>query len=343
MKKTTLAFAALILLLALCSCASTSKDKNAPVETELNVYSIMSKQYADVIFDEFEKDTGIHVNYIRLSSGEALERLLAEKGAPQADVLWGGPSDTYDAAASKGVFAKYIPSGASRIPASFKSYKGYWTGIGLIPLCFVTNTNFLKENNLSAPQSWNDYLDPIYNGQLQIANPKTSGTGTERIYSLCMALGSEDAVFDYEKNLKKNVQLYTKSGPDGLMPVATGEAAGGVFYLVDALDIQQKGYPLTVTYPKEGVTYGVEGAAIIANCEHPNAAKTLMDWASSKQLGNTMMREGINYVPTRADIVVTNPALDLSKMPLKYCDSTWKGENRARFVERFENDVLSEN
>src|SRR5690554_5253616 len=64
---------------------------------ELNVYTIMPEKYATVIFEEFTKDTGIKVNFVRLSSGEALARIIAEKANPQVDALWGGPADTYEA------------------------------------------------------------------------------------------------------------------------------------------------------------------------------------------------------------------------------------------------------
>lgn len=46
---------------------------------ELNAYSIMPEKYASQIFAEFTKDTGIKVNFLRFSTGEALARLNAEK------------------------------------------------------------------------------------------------------------------------------------------------------------------------------------------------------------------------------------------------------------------------
>ena len=59
---------------------------------ELNAYSIMPEKYASKIFAEFTKDTGIKVNFLRFSSGEALARLTAEKKNPQVDVMLGGPA-----------------------------------------------------------------------------------------------------------------------------------------------------------------------------------------------------------------------------------------------------------
>jgi iron(III) transport system substrate-binding protein len=36
----------------------------------------------------------------------------------------------------------------------------------------------------------------------------------------------------------------------------------------------------------------------------------------------------INYIPTRTDVTVTNPALDVSKVKLFETDVAWKGANR---------------
>ena len=316
--------------------------KDAPkTEGVVNVYSIMPEAYASTIFDEFTKDTGIKVNFTRMSAGDALARLTAEKDNPQVDALWGGPSDTYDAGVAKGLFQVYVPKEADMIPANYRSPEGYWTGVGLIPLCFVTNSNFLKEHNLPIPTSWYDLLDPAYVGQFQMADARTSGTATERIYSLIYALGSEDAAYDYQKKVNKNVQLYTKSGGGGLMPIGTGQSAGGIFYLVDALKTQQEGYPVEISFPKEGVTYSPEGSGIVAGAKNINAAKALMDWASTKRLGDIMMANHINYVPVRPDVEVSNPALNLSTMPLIESDSAWKGANRERLVQRWVDEVIT--
>ena len=74
---------------------------------------------------------------------------------------------------------------------------------------------------MHAPESWNDLLDPRYKNNLQMADARTSGTATERIYSLVKVMG-EDPAFAYQKKLNGNIQMYTKSGAGGAMPIATG-------------------------------------------------------------------------------------------------------------------------
>lgn len=334
---------ALVPMMMLSAFAGGSKDKESKKgsEEQIDAYSIMPEKYATEVFNQFTKDTGIKVNFVRLSSGEALSRIIAEKNNPQVDCLWGGPSDTYDAGVKEGVFQAYKPAQADKVPANYRSADNYWTGIGIIPLCFLTNTDFLKKNNLKAPESWYDLLKPEYANGLQMADVRTSGTATERIYSLVKAIGEEEA-FKYQKELDKNMQLYTKSGAGGALPIANGQAASGVFYLVDALDIVNQGYPLAISYPKEGVTYGVEGSGILTGCKHLEATKKLMDWASSKKLGDFMVANKINYIPTRPDVEVSDPSLDMSKMKLIEAPSTWKGENRKAYVERWVNEVIQQ-
>ena len=61
------------------------------------------------MLQEFETATGIKVNFLRFSSGEALARVIAEKNNPKVDVLFGGPVETFAAGIKEGVFEPYKP------------------------------------------------------------------------------------------------------------------------------------------------------------------------------------------------------------------------------------------
>ena len=307
--------------------------------TEINAYSIMPEKYVSKVTQAFTQDTGIKVNFMRFSSGEALSRLVAEKANPQVDVLIGGPADTYEAGVKEGIFEKYVPKDVEMVPEKFRSADGYWTGLGIIPLCFMTNENFLKKNGLNAPESWADLLNPAYKNGLQMADARTSGTATERIFSLVKVMG-EDEAFKYQKELHANIQMYTKSGAGGAMPIATGQCASGIFYIVDALDIQQQGYPVVITYPKDGVSFGIEADGIIKGCKNLDAAKVFIDWLTSKRFADFLVENNINYVPTRVDVQTEQPLLDLKTINLVETDVVWKGANRAAYVDRWINEVI---
>lgn len=310
----------------------------AKAQEQLNIYAVMPEKFSSQLVDAFSQKSGVKVNFVRMASGETLTRLIAEKKNPQVDIILGGPADIYEAGIKEDLFVPYERSDWG-IPEEYRSAKGYWTGIGLNPLIFMTNTNFLKKNNLNAPDSWQDLLNPAYKNGLQMADARTSGTATERIFAL-VKLYDEDGAFDYQKKLNANVQLYTKSGQGGAIPVAGGQAASGIFYLVDALDIQQQGYPVTITYPKEGTTYGIECVGIVKGAKNPEAAKKFMDWATSVELANVMGEKKINFVPVHKDAKITDPVLDISKVTFLHADTAWKGEKRKEYVERWIKDVI---
>ncbi len=306
---------------------------------ELNAYTIMPEKYASQIFAQFTKDTGIKVNFLRFSTGEALARLTAEKGNPQVDVLLGGPADMYAAGVTEGILEAYRPADSDAISSAYRDPNNYWTGIGLIPLCFLTNTKFLEKNKMQAPTKWADLLDPRYKNNLQMADARTSGTATERIYSLVKVMG-EDEAFKFQKAMNANVQMYTKSGAGGAMPIATGQCASGIFYIVDALDIQQQGYPVTITYPEDGVSFGIEATGVVKGGKNNAEAKKFVDWAVSKKFAEFIVANKINYVPTRNDVKTSNPILDLTKIKTISVDVTWKGEKRKEFTQRWINEVI---
>src|SRR5215212_2103705 len=95
----------------------------------LNVYSIWPENWAKPMFEEFEKATGIKVNFIRFSSGEALARVTAEKNNPRIDVLFGGPIETFGAGTKQGLFEPYKPPTFAVMPARFKHADGQWIAI----------------------------------------------------------------------------------------------------------------------------------------------------------------------------------------------------------------------
>ena len=76
-------------LLTVAAMAFTLLAGSVNAAEQLNAYSIMPEKYASKVFAEFTKDTGVKVNFMRFSSGEALARLNAEKKNPQVDVMRG--------------------------------------------------------------------------------------------------------------------------------------------------------------------------------------------------------------------------------------------------------------
>ena len=309
----------------------------------MNAYSIWPENWARPMFEEFEKATGIKVNFVRFSSGEALARVVAEKNNPQVDVLFGGPVETFAAGINESVFEPYKPPSFAKLPARFHHPDGQWVAIADDPLVFMSNDKFLKEHNLKAPSSWNDLLDPAYKNMLQMADARTSGTAVTRIFSILEVNGRDEAkAFAYMKKLRPNVQLYTKSGGGGTLPVGLGQAGAGIFFIVDALDTKAKGYDVTISFPKEGIGTAAEGIALIKGAKNPALGKKLIDWATSPAMQGQFAKYKINFVPANPEVAI-EPSLaavlrDAKIFPI---DADYAGANRKRIVERWVAEILN--
>ena len=309
----------------------------------VNVYSIWPENWARPMFEEFEKATGIRVNFIRFSSGEALARVMAEKNNPRIDVLFGGPIETFGAGVKEGLFEPYKPPSFAALPARFKHADGMWVAIADDPLVFMTNNKFLAEHKLKPPASWQDLLNPAYKNMLQMADARTSGTAVTRIFSVLEVNGrDENKAFEYMKKLRPNVQLYTKSGGGGTLPVGLGQAGGGIFFIVDALDTKAKGYDVAISFPSEGIGPAAEAIALIKGAKNPDTAKKLIDWATSPAMQTLFAKYQINFVPAHPDVAVeASLAERLKGAKIFPIDADYAGANRKRIVDRWISEVLN--
>ena len=328
--------------LAVVAIGWLSSVATASAADPVNVYTIWPENYARPMFEEFEKVTGIKVNFIRFSSGEALARVIAEKNNPRIDVLFGGPVETFAAGIKEGIFQPYKSPSFDKLPARFKQADGQWTAIADDPLVFMTNAAFLKSKNLKPPASWDDLLDPAYKNQLQMADARTSGTAVTRIFSVLeVNKRDEEKSFAYLKKLRQNVQVYTKSGGGGTLPVGLGQAGGGIFFIVDALETKAKGYDVVISFPKEGIGSSAEAIALIKGAKNLEAGKKLIDFATSAAMQSKLAEHKVNFVPANPEVKTeASLAAVLKGANVFPIDDDYAGANRKRIVERWVKEVL---
>ena len=135
-----------LLLFSLSGCGSDNKGPSKPAGTQkLTIYWGALEDFMAADVAAFEKETGIKVTAVRMSSGETLQRLKAEKEAPKASVWFGGPADGQIQAKADGLLEKYVSPNAAKIPDRFRDRDGFWTGVYVGYLGFASNGRLLKE------------------------------------------------------------------------------------------------------------------------------------------------------------------------------------------------------
>ena len=269
MKRSTLKFSSLLILslfvasLALAGCGGGAPAKTETKQLRLTLYCGLMEDHMAKAIQEFQKDTGIKVDAVRMSSGEVLGRIRAEKNNPKASVWWGGPADAFIAAKNEGLLEKYQSPVAAKIPAKFKDTEGYWTGIYVGYLGFSSNAKLLKEKGIPVPQSWQDLLRPELKGQVSMANPGSSGTAYTMLATIVQLMGEEKGL-DYMKKLNGQIKVYQKSGTAPARMAGQGEVTVGLTFLHDGIKYQEEGMKdLVLSAPSEGTGYEIGAVAII--------------------------------------------------------------------------------
>jgi iron(III) transport system substrate-binding protein len=338
----------LLAVAVLSACAPAASEASpaateAPAQvtdTELNVLCTPQEQWCQGMKQEFEAKYGITVNYVRMSSGEALARLQAEKDNPQFDIWWGGPIDSFVAAKGEGLLETYeSPNFANLIdPVKMKDVDNQWVGVYVGTLGFATNTDWLAANpDAQAPTSWDDLLKPEFTGQVMVAHPSSSGTSYTALATV-LQLRGEEAGWEYLQDYAGQMSQFTKSGAAPAKFVGQGEAAVAIVFSHDIVnEIENNKLPLVLTFPEEGTGYEIGGMAILKGAKHPQAARLWYDWALTPEAQALGPTYAAYQAPTVKGVELSHP--ELLEVNLIDYDFIWAGEHKQEFVDKFTNEM----
>ena len=265
--------------------ASDDVIEAAKKDGKLVVYGSCEEQHVAACAQHFQELFGIETSYQRLSTGEVESKVEEENGNPSADVWFGGTTDPYNVAVTKGILEPYEAKNASHlISDKFRDADGNWYGIYKGILGFFYNKDELERKGLDAPQDWPDLLDEKYKDLIWMSNYNTAGTAKLILNTVIQKYGHDDGI-KYLVDLDKNVQVYTKSGSGPSKNVGTGECTIGIGFLHDAIyQIVDNGYEnIGLVIPSSGASYEVGATAIFKGCKHENAAKLWIEYALSPQ------------------------------------------------------------
>jgi iron(III) transport system substrate-binding protein len=315
----------------------------APAEitdTELNVLCTPQEQWCQGMKQEFEAKYGITVNYVRMSSGEALARVQAEKDNPQFDIWWGGPIDSFVAAKGEGLLETYESPNFANLtdPVKMKDVDNQWVGVYVGTLGFATNTDWLAANpDMAAPTSWDDLLKPELKGQVMVAHPSSSGTSYTALATI-LQLRGEEAGWEYLKQYAGQVSQFTKSGAAPAKFVGQGEAAVAIVFSHDIVnEIENNKLPLVLTFPEEGTGYEIGGMAILKGAKNIQAAQLWYDWALTPEAQALGPTYAAYQAPTVQGVELSHP--ELLEVNLIDYDFIWAGEHKKEFVDKFTNEL----
>lgn len=298
----------LALAAALCACGGSSAASDEKTVTVYSADGLKGENgdgWYDTVFADFEKKTGIKVEYVEGGSGEMVQRTLREKTNTQADVLVTLPPFIQQAG-EKGLLTAYRPVGSDQVDRADKAADGTWTSVVNNYFGFVYN----KKELSAAPKSWQDLLDGSYKEKVQYSTPGVAGDGTAVLIKAMHDFGGAEPAMAYLKKLQAN-NVGPSASTGKLAPkVDKGEllVANGDVQMNHA---QSKDMPnLGIWFPAEGTgsptTFALPYAAgLVSRAPHTENGKKLLDFMLSAQAQQQVSSVGGGFA-ARRDVVATD-------------------------------------
>ena len=313
-----LSFLTLLVLFTGCS-------QHRDASNSVTIYVSEDQVFSEPILKAFEKETGIKVD-ARYDTEESkgtgvMNRLIAEKSHPQADLYWANEPIRAEVLKSKGVLSPYHSPQAKEIPDTFKDAEGYWTGFSARARLFVVHNTSSQD-----PQSIMDYIAPVFRGKGVIANP-LFGTTAIQIAALFTKLGENNAKAFMQKLKENHVAIATSNGESADL-VAKGEYLFSLVDSDDAISRLRAGAPIHFIYPDQGEH--APGTLILPNAvmmikgaPHPQNAKKLIDYLLSKKTEMALAAADCAQIPLRPDLPAPKelkPLSQIKTMSVDYAD-----------------------
>ncbi len=336
-----------LLIPAIALAAPLGFATPAAAQGTLNLYCSVQIEWCQAIATNFTRDTGIRVNMTQRGSGESLAAIRAESQNPRGDVWFGGTGDPHLAAAEENLTQAYesANNGALHPWALTQWNQSGRRAIGVYAgaVGFGFNSELLARKNIAPPACWADLVDPRFRGEIQVANPNSSGTAYVIIATLVQLMG-EDQAFDYMRRLHPNVNSYARSGTGPIKAVARGETGVSLSFVHDAVTERNAGFPVAYNTPCEGTGYEIGSMSIIRGSRNLAQARRFYDWALTEPAQRLGFEAGgqLQQPSNRAAPLPPN-APDLGQIRLIEYDFAKYGRaaERRRLIERWDREVGS--
>ena len=314
-----LSLIAALIVIALVACSAGDS---------VNVYSSRHYDSDRVMYEAFEKETGIRVRFREASPNQLLETMKAEGEHGLADVILLSDVGTFWQFQSAELIQPFDSTTlSSRIPANLRHRDGYWYGFAKRFRGIAYDHLKFKENEV------NDYN--------ALAQPKFSdevcARSSANIYNLSLLSGfiiknGAKLASEWASSVAKNFARPPQGGDTAqLQSIAAGECSIAVvnhYYWVrltqsDSESRQKVSQQTALAFPdhsKGGTHVNITGAALARFAKNKKGAIQFIEWLSTTKGQSLLVTETKEFpvvkgVPLPEGLEVL-PPIEASNIPL---------------------------
>ena len=315
--KAQIKYVVVILVVIIASGTYTVLNQEKP--REVVIYTSVDQIFSEPILDKFEETTGINVKAVydveATKTTGLVNRLIAEKDNPLADVWWNGEIAQTILLREEGLLTSYVSPMAAGIPEAYIDPEGYWTGFGGRARVCLVNTELLDPEDY--PSSIYDYLDERYPAdQIAIAYP-IFGTTATHVAALYATIGPGEAAGFFTALSVRDIRVVDGNGVVRDL-VADGSIMFGLTDTDDSIGAIERGAPVEMVFLDQG--QDEMGTLLIPNTvamvkDGPNVeeAELLIDYLLSEETVSELVELGWFQLPLR-DLEVDQEYFDTNSV-----------------------------
>lgn len=269
------------------------------------IYVSVDQTYAEPVLRAYSEQTGVRVDAIydveAAKTTGLVNRLIAERDWPQADVFWNGEFAQTILLQREGVLQRYASPEAKAIPENMRDPDHYWTGFLGRARVLLINTDRISA--AEAPTSIFDLLDTRWLGEeIGLAYP-LFGTSATHAAALYAVLGPEAAMSYFTALQAKGIRVVDGNAAVRDL-VASGDLALGLTDTDDACGAIKAGAPVEAIFLDQdagemGTLVIPNTVAMVAGASHAAEARALIDYLLSPETGAVLVSAGWSHVPLR--------------------------------------------
>lgn len=330
-RATLVALTAISCALSVSACGVGGGSSSASDSKTVTVMTHDSWAAPDDLIAEFEKSSGYTVKFETAGdAGEVTNKLILNKDAPNADVVFGIDNTLGMRAVDAGVLAPYDSSAAS---ASAKKLalpesKDELTAIDYGDVCLNVDNVWFASHGLAAPTSLDDLIKPEYKDLFVTPSAVTSSPGTA-FFLATVAKYGEDGWQDYWTKLRANGVKITSGWTDAYsVDFSGGEGKGARPIVLSYASSPPFTVPEGATEPTTSAVLStcfrqVEYAGVVKGTDNEKGAEAFIDFISGddfqKSIPDNMYmypasdvplpEEWAKYAPLSTDPLTVDPSV----------------------------------
>ena len=315
------------LLLALMMVAMVS---GAMAAGKVMLYSSMQEAQLQAIEQAFEaKYPGVDMEYYYAGGGKLVTKMTTEAqdgGQIASDLVWLGDPSDYEVFKANGWLTPYVSPETEHIAKEYMDPDGYYTAGRLVTMGIAW---FIGVDEEEAPKTWNDLLDPKWEGQIVMTDPAQAST--TKYWMAAMMQSDKYGPAYFEKLRDNGVEL--ESGT-----TATHNRVADASYMVGicldyvSANLIAEGSPMAFhRTTAHGITIP-SPIAMIKGCANEENAKLLMDFILSKEGQEVLVANNLVSVRDDVEMQVDTSAIAAINMTVDYNDL---GANLQNYLDTF--------